>query len=79
MSKHPEPRPRDDTDAVRDIARDLAEVADTGLLVAPEKSGIPEPRITGFTSHLRTLERRLSRCAYPPTRTPSVPPATLPE
>jgi hypothetical protein len=27
VSEHPEPRPRDDTDAVRDIARDLAEVA----------------------------------------------------
>ncbi len=27
MSEHPDPRPRDDTDAVRDIARDLAEVA----------------------------------------------------
>ena len=25
--EHPDPRPRDDTDAVRDIARDLAEVA----------------------------------------------------
>ena len=27
MSEHPDPRPRDDTDAVRDIARDLADVA----------------------------------------------------
>jgi Fic family protein len=27
MPKHPEPRPRDDTDAVQDIARDLAEIA----------------------------------------------------
>jgi hypothetical protein len=27
VSKHPIPRPRDDTDAVRDIARDLADVA----------------------------------------------------
>ncbi len=27
MPKHPEPRPRDDTDAVKDIARDLAEIA----------------------------------------------------
>ena len=27
MSERPDPRPRDDTDAVRDIARDLAEVA----------------------------------------------------
>jgi hypothetical protein len=27
VSEHPDPRPRDDTDAVRDIARDLAEVA----------------------------------------------------
>ena len=27
MSEHPDPRPRDDTDAVKDIARDLAEVA----------------------------------------------------
>ena len=27
MSEHQDPRPRDDTDAVRDIARDLAEVA----------------------------------------------------
>ena len=27
MSEHPDPRPRDDTDAVQDIARDLAEVA----------------------------------------------------
>ena len=27
MSEHPGPRPRDHTDAVRDIARDLAEVA----------------------------------------------------
>jgi hypothetical protein len=25
--EHPDPRPRDDTDAVQDIARDLAEVA----------------------------------------------------
>ena len=27
MSEHSDPRPRDDTDAVKDIARDLAEVA----------------------------------------------------
>jgi hypothetical protein len=27
VSGYPDPRPRDDTDAVRDIARDLAEVA----------------------------------------------------
>ena len=27
MSEHPNPRPGDDTDAVKDIARDLAEVA----------------------------------------------------
>ena len=27
MSEHSDPRPRDDTDAVQDIARDLAEVA----------------------------------------------------
>jgi hypothetical protein len=27
VSEHPVPRPRDDTDVVRDIARDLAEVA----------------------------------------------------
>jgi hypothetical protein len=27
VSEHPDPRPRDDTDAVQDIARDLAEVA----------------------------------------------------
>jgi hypothetical protein len=27
VSDHQDPRPRDDTDAVRDIARDLAEVA----------------------------------------------------
>jgi len=27
VSEHPDPRPRDHTDAVRDIARDLAEVA----------------------------------------------------
>ena len=27
MSEHPDPRPRDHTDAVQDIARDLAEVA----------------------------------------------------
>ena len=27
MSEHPDPRPRDDTDAIQDIARDLAEVA----------------------------------------------------
>ena len=28
MSEHSDPRPRDHTDAVQDIARDLAEVAD---------------------------------------------------
>jgi hypothetical protein len=27
MRQHPEPRPRDDRDAVQDIARDLAEIA----------------------------------------------------
>jgi hypothetical protein len=27
MRQHPEPRPRDDTDAAKDIARDLAEIA----------------------------------------------------
>jgi hypothetical protein len=27
VSEHPDPRPRDDTDVVRDLARDLAEVA----------------------------------------------------
>jgi hypothetical protein len=27
MRKHPEPRPRDDRDATKDIARDLAEIA----------------------------------------------------
>jgi hypothetical protein len=27
MRKHPEPRPGDDTDAAKDIARDLAEIA----------------------------------------------------
>ena len=27
MSEHPDPRPRDDTDAVQDLARDLAKVA----------------------------------------------------
>jgi hypothetical protein len=27
MPKHPEPRPRDDKDAVQDIARDLADIA----------------------------------------------------
>jgi len=27
VSEHPDPRPRDDTDAVRDLARDLADVA----------------------------------------------------
>ncbi len=27
MGEHPDPRPRDDTDAVKDLARDLAEVA----------------------------------------------------
>jgi hypothetical protein len=27
MHKHPEPRPRDDRDAIQDIARDLSEIA----------------------------------------------------
>ena len=27
MSEHPKPRPRDDTDVVKDIARDLADIA----------------------------------------------------
>ena len=27
MSEHKDPRPRDDTDAVKDIARDLADIA----------------------------------------------------
>jgi hypothetical protein len=27
VSEHPEPRPRDDTDVVKDIARDLADIA----------------------------------------------------
>ena len=27
MREHPEPRPRDDTDAAQDVARDLAEIA----------------------------------------------------
>ena len=27
MRQHPEPRPRDDSDATKDIARDLAEIA----------------------------------------------------
>ena len=27
MREHPEPRPRDDTDAAQDMARDLAEIA----------------------------------------------------
>ena len=27
MSHHPEPRPRDDTDAAQEIARDLADIA----------------------------------------------------
>ena len=27
MSEHRDPRPRDDTDAVKDIARDLADIA----------------------------------------------------
>jgi hypothetical protein len=27
VNEHPDPRPRDDTDAVRDIARDLADIA----------------------------------------------------
>jgi hypothetical protein len=27
MSEHQDPRPRDDTDAVKDIARDLADIA----------------------------------------------------
>ena len=27
MSEHPEPRSRDDTDALRDTAKDLAEIA----------------------------------------------------
>jgi hypothetical protein len=27
MREHPEPRPRDDTDAAQDIARDLADIA----------------------------------------------------
>jgi hypothetical protein len=27
VSEHPDPRPRDDTDVVKDITRDLAEVA----------------------------------------------------
>jgi len=27
MSEHQDPRPRDDTDAVKDMARDLAEIA----------------------------------------------------
>jgi hypothetical protein len=27
MRQHPEPRPRDDRDAVKDVARDLAELA----------------------------------------------------
>jgi hypothetical protein len=27
VSEHPDPRPRDDTDAVKDLARDLADVS----------------------------------------------------
>jgi hypothetical protein len=27
VSEHPEPRPSDDTDVVKDIARDLADIA----------------------------------------------------
>jgi hypothetical protein len=27
VSEHPEPRPRDDTDVVKDIARELADIA----------------------------------------------------
>ena len=27
MSEHPEPRPRDDTDVLKDIARELADIA----------------------------------------------------
>jgi hypothetical protein len=27
VSEHPDPRPRDDTDVVKDIARDLADIA----------------------------------------------------
>jgi hypothetical protein len=44
MHQNPQPRPRDDRDAVQDIARDLAEIAShIGLLKGEANAYLPDP------------------------------------
>jgi hypothetical protein len=39
VSEHPEPSPRDDTDVVKDIARDLADIAHQSATFNAEANG----------------------------------------
>ena len=55
MREHPVPRPRDDTDVAKDIARDLAEIAShIGQLKGDAHASLHDPNYD-------TLKHRLKR------------------
>ena len=51
MRQHPEPKPRDDRDAAKDIARDLAEIAShIGQLKGDTNAYLSDPKTTTDSS-----------------------------
>ena len=64
MPKHPQPRPRDHTDAARDIARDLAEIAShIGQLKGDANAYLTDPNYTTLRLRLEAAHSAVEAAA----------------
>jgi hypothetical protein len=68
MREHPEPRPRDDRDAAKDIARDLAEIArHIGQLKGDANAFLSDPNYNTLKLRLEAAHSALEAAAPPAT------------
>jgi hypothetical protein len=68
MPQHPEPRPRDDRDATKDIARDLAEIAThMGQLKGEANAYLSDPNYDRLKLRLENALPALSSAARMPS------------
>jgi len=64
MPKHPQPRPRDHTDAARDIVRDLAEIAShIGQLKGDANAYLTDPNYTTLRLRLEAAHSAVEAAA----------------
>jgi len=64
MREHPEPRPRDHTDAARDTARDLAEIAShIGQLKGDANAYLTDPNYTTLKLRLEAAHSAVEAAA----------------